>query len=105
MKLKGFVLLVVIAGLVAAFWPAAGSAGTFRGIVVAKQRGTLFVASPAGVIRSVAGSAALGSRISLGGSHAVVVGHARRAMIRGIVVRRIGTTLILSSNRHLVAIH
>jgi hypothetical protein len=34
-----------------------------------------------------------------------VVGHATRARIHGIVVKRIGTTLFLSSNKHLLAVH
>ena len=57
------------------------------------------------MIRAVSGSAALGSRIVLSGGHAVVVGRAHTARIRGIVVRRVGTIVFLSSNRHLVAVH
>jgi hypothetical protein len=105
MRLKGLVLLVTVAATLAALWPTAGSAATFRGVVVAKQRGTLLVASPSGLIRSIAGNATLGSRVVFTGGHVAVVGHARIAHIHGIVVRRIGTTMILSSNRHLVAIH
>ncbi len=105
MKLKGLVLLVAVAAPVAALWPAAGSAATARGIVVASQRGTLLVASPSGMLSAVRGSASIGSRITFAGGHATVVGHARTAHIHGIVVRRIGSTMILSSNRHLVAIH
>src|SRR4051794_39970831 len=101
MKMKGFVVLAALAVV----WPAAANAGTFRGVVVAKQHGSLLVASPGGLVRTVAGSAAIGSRLAVTGRNAAVVGHARTAVIRGIVVRRIGTTLILSSNRHLVAIH
>ena len=105
MKLKGFLLLAALAALTVALWPAAGSAATFKGIVVAKQRGTLLVASPAGLVRSVRGNAAVGSRVVLGGGHATVVGRATKARIRGIVVRRVGTTLFMSSNRHLLALH
>jgi hypothetical protein len=86
-------------------WPAASNAATFKGVVVAHQRGALLVASPAGVVRAVSGSASIGSRVVLSGGHATVVGRARTAHVRGIVVRRIGTTLFLSSNRHLVAVH
>jgi hypothetical protein len=105
MKLKGFLLLAALAALTAALWPAAGSAGTFKGIVVAKQRGTLLVASPAGVVRAAAGNAAVGSRVVLGSGHATVVGRATKARIRGVVVRRVGTTLFIASNRHLLALH
>ena len=105
MRLKGFFLLIAVIAATAALWPAAGSASNFKGIVVAKQRGALLVASPAGLVRAVSGRASIGSRIVLSGGHATVVGRASKAMIRGIVVRRIGTTLFLSSNTHLLAIH
>lgn len=105
MRLKGLVLLVAVAATLAALRPAAGGAATVRGVVVAKQRGTLLVATPAGVVDAVAGSAAIGSRIAFAGGRTTVVGHARTAHIHGIVVRRIGTTMILSSNRQLVAVH
>lgn len=105
MKLKGLFLTAALAATVAALWPAAGSAATtFRGVVVAKQRGTLLVASPAGLVRAIGGRASLGSRVVFTAHGAAVVGHASRAVIHGIVVRRIGTTLILSSNRHLIAV-
>jgi hypothetical protein len=104
MKLKGFLLLGTVVAATAALWPASGSAATFRGIVVAKQHGTLLVASPTGLVRAAVGPAPIGSRVVLAGRRATVVGTARRALIRGIVVRRIGTTLVLSSNHHLVAI-
>src|SRR5437899_2227945 len=86
MKLKLVLPVLALAAAGAAFWPAAGGAATFKGIVVAKQHGTLLVTSPSGVVRAVSG-------------------HARAALVRGIVVRRIGTTMFLSSNRHLLAIH
>ena len=97
--------LICAAVAVLGVWPAASSAATFKGVVVAKQRGALLVASPAGVIRSVSGSASIGARVSLSGGHASVIGRATTARIRGIVVRRVGTTVFLSSNRHLVAVH
>jgi hypothetical protein len=86
-------------------WPAASNAATFKGVVVAHQRGALLVASSAGVVRAVPGSASIGARVVLSGGHATVVGRAHTAHVRGIVVRRIGTTVFLSSNRHLVAVH
>ena len=105
MKLKGFVLLAAVAAVTAALWPAAGSAANFKGNVVAKQRGTLLVASPAGLVRTASGNAAVGSRVVLGGGHATVVGRATKARIRGIVVRHVGATVFISSNRHLLALH
>ena len=105
MKLKGFLLLIAVTAATAALWPAGAGASTFRGIVVAKQRGTLLVASPAGLVRAVSGRASLGSRVVVAGGRFAVVGHATKARIHGIVVRRIGTMVILSSNTHLVAVH
>lgn len=105
MKLKGVLAVLAVAAAGAAFWPAAGGAATFRGIVVAKQHGTLLVTSPSGVVRAVSGRATVGSRVVVTGRTASVVGRARAAVVRGIVVRRIGTTMLLSSNRHLLAIH
>jgi hypothetical protein len=105
MKLKGFLLLAMVSAVAAALWPAAGGAANFKGIVVANQRGTMLVASPAGAVRAVSGRAAVGSRVVFSGNHANVVGHASRAHVRGIVVRRIGTTLLISSNHHLLALH
>jgi hypothetical protein len=64
----------------------------------------LLVASPAGTLRAVHAQASIGSRLVLRGSAATVVGRARHATIRGIVVRQLGTTLILSSNHNLIAI-
>ena len=101
---KGLISILALAAATAAFWPAAGGASTFKGIVVARQHGALLVASPAGALRLVHARAAVGARIALTGHGAVVVGRATHATIRGIVVRRLGTTLILSSNRHLIAI-
>jgi hypothetical protein len=99
--------LAVIFAVTAAIgaWPAASNAATFKGIVVAHQRGTLLVTSPAGVVRAVSGSASIGARVVLSGGHATVVGRAHTARVKGIVVRRIGTTVFLSSNKHLVAVH
>jgi hypothetical protein len=105
MRLKALLVLAAVSAVAAALWPAAGGAATFKGIVVAKQGGTMLVASPAGLVRAFSGTAAVGSRVVLGGSHATVMGHASRVHVRGIVVRRVGTTLFISSNRHLLALH
>jgi hypothetical protein len=104
-KLKGFVLVIAVTAAVAALWPGGAGASTFRGIVVAKQRGSLLVAAPSGLVRAVAGRASLGSRIVVAGGRLAVVGHSTKARIHGIVVRRIGSLEILSSNTHLIAVH
>ena len=41
MKLKLVLPVLALATAGAAFWPAAGGAATFKGVVVAKQHGTL----------------------------------------------------------------
>ncbi len=97
--------LIFAATAVLGAWPAASNAATFKGVVVAHQRGALLVASPSGAISAVSGRASIGARVVLSGGHATVVGRAHTAHVRGIVVRRLGTTVFLSSNRHLVAIH
>jgi hypothetical protein len=104
MLTKGLILAAALVAT-AALWPAAGGAATFRGVVVATQHGSLLVASPAGAVRALAGHASLGARVVVTGRRIAVVGRTQSAVVRGIVVRRIGTTLILSSNRHLLAIH
>jgi len=102
--MKRLSLIVAVAAVVAV-WPASSGAATFKGVVVAKQRGALLVASPAGVVTAVAGRASIGSRVTISGGRVSVVGRAHVARVRGIVVRRVGATMFLSSNRHLVAVH
>ena len=92
MKLRTLLLVTVAA----AVW--AGSA--HAGVVVAKQHGTLLVASADGTVHAVRGHASVGARLV----GARVVGHAGRARLRGVVVKRVGATAFLSSNRHLLAI-
>jgi len=86
---------------VAALAPSGAGAGTVHGVVVGKQHGLLLVASPGGLVQTVRATASIGSVLS--GTR--VVGHARRAHLHGIVIKRIGSTLFLSSNHHLLAVH
>lgn len=99
MKAKCVLLVIGVAALL----PAGASAhsSTMRGVVVGKQHGLLLVATPSGLVRAFRGHATIGSRV-LGST---VVGRASRARIHGIVVKQIGSTMILSSNRHLLAVH
>jgi hypothetical protein len=97
---RGVITVLAAAAATAAFWPAAGNAATVKGIVVARERGVLLVASPTGSLQAVRAHAAVGARLA----GTTVVGRAGHARVRGIVVRRLGRTLILSSNRHLIAI-
>jgi hypothetical protein len=93
-------LLPLILGL-AALVPSGAGAATVRGVVVGKQHGLLLVASPSGLVQTVRANAPVGSIVA--GTR--VVGHAKRARLHGIVIKRIGTTLFLSSNHHLLAVH
>jgi len=99
------IALVVSLAAVAAVWPAASGAAPFNGVVVAKQHGSLLVASPSGLVRAFSGSAAVGSRVAVSGGRLAVVGRARFAHLRGIVIRHIGSTVFLSSNHHMLAVH
>jgi hypothetical protein len=98
--MKRGILVLAAAAATAVVLSATGSAAPVTGVVVAKQRGVLLVASPSGAVRAVHARASIGARLV--GTH--VVGRATHARIHGIVVRRIGTTVVLSSNRHLIAI-
>src|SRR5476649_2222497 len=102
--MKRLALIAAVTAVIGV-WPAASSAATSTGVVVAHQRGVLLVASQAGVVRAASGSAAVGSRVVLSRGHASVVGRTQTALIRGVVVRRVGATMFISSNRHLVAVH
>jgi len=103
-KLKGLVLVGIVSAGTAALWPAAGGAATFKGVVVARERDNVLVASPAGLVRAVRGAAAVGSQVRFASGRATVVGHTNRARLNGIVVRHVGRTMFISSNRHLLAL-
>src|SRR3954468_16063821 len=101
MKLRAVLWIIGVAGALAAFTPAGAGAATLRGVVVAKSHGTLLVASANGSVHAVGGRAAAGARLS----GTKVVGHPTRARLHGVVVKRLGATAFLSSNRHLLAVH
>ena len=100
MKLRAILLVAGVASVLAAFWPAGAGAATLRGVVLAKSHGTLLVASANGTVHAIRGRASVGSRVV--GAH--VVGHASHARLHGVVVKRVGATTFLSSNRHLLAV-
>jgi hypothetical protein len=101
MKRRGLLLVIVAGVATAALWPAAGGAATLHGVVVGKQHGLLLVAGSNGIVRTESGRASIGSLVA----GARVVGHARRAHLHGVVVKRVGATTFMASNRHLLAIH
>jgi hypothetical protein len=104
LKLRGLVLAAAATAAGAALWPAAGGAATLKGVVVAREHGTMLVASAAGRVSAVRGNAAVGSRVTVGAGRATVVGRATRAHLRGIVLRHVGRTMFISSDRHLLAL-
>jgi hypothetical protein len=101
--MKRVLVVLAVLGALAA-WPTASGAATFKGTVVAKERGKLLVASPAGLVRAVSGRAALGARVTVNAGSAKVVGRAHTAHLRGVVIRRLGATMYISSNHHVVAV-
>lgn len=97
--------LAVLAVLAAAAaWPALSGAATSKGVVVGKDRGTLLVASSNGSVAAVPGRASVGARVAVSGRSVRVVGHASRAVVRGVVVGRSASTMFLSVARHLLAV-
>ena len=98
-------LFVLLVGATVAAWPAGAGAATFKGVVVGKLRGSVLVASPAGLVSALSGKAKIGSRVESVGGRLVIVGHATTTRIRGIVFRRIGATTFISSGGHLLAVH
>jgi hypothetical protein len=99
--MKKYLLAAAAASLLAAS-PAA--AAGFRGVVVGKSGGTLAVASSSGVVRSVHGSARVGSVVRVSGTRVAVVGSARSARVRGVVVRRVGSTQFLAAGGGILAV-
>lgn len=99
------VLFISAIAAVAVAWPAGASAATFRGVVVGKLRGSVLVAAPSGVVQALAGHAAVGSKVGWSDGRLVVLGHSTTARIRGIVFRRLGATMFISSSGHLIAVH
>jgi hypothetical protein len=96
-----FLLATVVALGVAA--PA--MAAPFKGTVVAKQRGTLLVAAPSGVVRAISGSARVGARVAVSGTRVRTIGVAHRAVVRGVVVRRSAGVTFLSVAKHMLVLH
>jgi len=100
--MRRYLLAAAAAALFAAS-PAA--AAGFEGVVVARSGGVLAVATPAGVVHTIHGSARVGALVRVSGAHVAVLGTARRATVRGVVVRRVGSTQFLAAGRTLLAVH
>src|SRR4029077_10803967 len=111
---------VLIAVGLAMALPAQARAGSFSGVVVAKQRarGTLLVAGARGVAFTVRGRFArahVGDRVAVKGvrlhdgtvhaSGLRVLSHVRLARLRGTVVRRMARGTLVASGHSVVLIH
>ncbi len=110
--------LVAGALVLAALYPAAAGAATFKGTVVARQsaRHILVVTSKAGLVRTVhtTSTATAGAVVSVSAavrpdgtftaSRVAVVGHAKQAHIRGVVVARAHGVTFVSGNRSVIAV-
>ena len=111
-------LIIAGAVAVAAIYPAAAGAAVFKGTVVSKQpsRHVLVVSSSAGLVRTVhtASAARAGSIVSVtasaradgtfAASRVTVIGHARKAHVRGVVLARANGITFLSGNRSVIAV-
>jgi hypothetical protein len=102
--MKRVLLVLAVLGVAWAWSASSGAASGFKGIVVAKEHGKLLVASNAGAIRAVSGGAAIGARILVTPAGTKVLGHAKVAKVRGVVIRRIGATTFIANNHHVVAV-
>lgn len=114
--------ILLLLGLVAAVLAVPATAAAFSGVVVAKQpaRDALVVASRGGVVRTVrapkrrVGAIRTGQRLVFAAKRLSdgtfkagairVAGHARHAVLRGIVVRQRLSRLLLSSGGSVIAV-
>ena len=112
------VIAVVVAVGIA--FPATAGAGTFKGIVVAKQlrRHALIVTSKAGVVRTVRThhlSTRIGAHVTVtarklrDGTFSArkikVIGRAHKARLRGVVAKRVRGGYLLSAGHSILPIH
>jgi hypothetical protein len=100
---KRLLPFVLVAAAVTAY-PAGAGAATLKGIVVARDGAVALVASPAGVVTAVQGRAGVGSRVVTRGASLAVVGHARHALVRGVLVRRVGRVRFISAANHVLVV-
>jgi hypothetical protein len=96
----------ITAAVTAAVVPAAAWAGTFQGVVVSHQGTALAVAQPSGLVQTVHSTsrARVGAVVRVSGARVTVVGHARRARVHGVLVRKVGSTAFLAAGRSVLAL-
>jgi len=101
--MKKILLVVTLAALAT---PALANAGSFSGVVVGKSRGSLAVAAPSGLVRTVSTSvrARVGARVVVSAARVRVVGLAHSARIRGAIVGRSRGRDFLAAGRTILAV-
>jgi hypothetical protein len=104
--MKNRLLPILIAGAVAPFALVdAASASSVHGTVIKRGAGANVVALASGKLVTVPGGhARVGSVVTVRGSHMRVTGHALRAKIHGVVVRRAGHRFLLADRGAAVAV-
>jgi hypothetical protein len=101
--MKKLLPLALLIGLVAAA-PAAAAPARLAGVVVAKQHGMLLVAGARGAVQAVPGTARVGSRVVVQAGRVRITGRAHRALVRAVVVRRVGSTMFVTAAHRILAI-
>jgi hypothetical protein len=99
-----FLAATFVAALTAGSALAANQSAPAAGIVIGSQHGVLLVASPTGAVRTFAGHATIGDRITIAGTHLRVTGRAHLAIVRGVVVRHRGNLTFLSAAKHVIVV-
>ena len=105
MRKSVFLAAGFVAALTAGSALAANHSAPAVGIVVGSQHGVLLVSSPLGVVRTFAGHASIGDRITIAGTRIHVTGRVHRAVLRGVVVRHRGNLTFLSAAHHVLVVH
>src|SRR5205814_8238901 len=79
---------------------------TCHGPAVARSTGSLALPAGPGDVRlvHVSSRARVGSVVRVGGTRVAVVGRAHRALIRGVLVRRVGSTRFIAAGHALLAV-
>jgi hypothetical protein len=104
MKQLTLIAATFVAAISAGSALAANRSASAAGIVVGSQHGVLLIASPSGVVRTFAGHASIGDRITIAGTRIHVTGRVHRAVVRGVVVRHRGNLTFLSAARHVLVV-
>jgi hypothetical protein len=81
---------------------AAPSPAALRGVVVGSHGSTVLVAGANGAVRALPGHVRIGMRVSFTGGKLHVLGRAHHALVKGVVLKRRGSTTFLSAANHVL---